>query len=235
MDPTVFRAVTRTPLSLLVSGQVRELILSGALPVGTELPSEKDLADRFGVSRSTVREAVRILQAKGLISGGDTVSTAKPRVSGSLASGSASEALESALRLGSVPLGDLVELRLALEGAAVAKPGSAGLDEAREALEAMRAPGVDVAAFHEADVRFHICLAGAGGNTAFALVMTALRDAIGGHLLAALDRLDDPRPTLARLTAEHAAILDAVENGAGERAAELMRAHIWDFYSSALS
>ncbi|GAA3192252.1 FadR/GntR family transcriptional regulator [Actinocorallia longicatena] len=235
MDPTVFRAVTRAPLSLLVSGQVRELILSGELPVGTELPSEKDLADQFGVSRSTVREAVRILQAKGLLSGGDTVSTAKPRVSGALASGSASEALESALRLGSVPLGDLVELRLVLEGAAVAKPGAAALEDARAALETMRTPGVGVAEFHDADVRFHICLSGAGGNTAFALVMTALREAIGGHLLDALKGLEDPRPTLDRLAAEHAAILEAVENGSGERAAGLMRAHIWDFYSSALS
>src|SRR5260370_41350259 len=96
----VFHAVSRAPLSLLVSGQVRESILSGALPVGTELPSEKDLAEHFGVSRSTIREAVRILQAKGLLSGGDTVSTARPRVS---ASPGVSDAVERAVRPGRDP------------------------------------------------------------------------------------------------------------------------------------
>jgi DNA-binding FadR family transcriptional regulator len=235
IDSTVFRAVRRAPLSLLVYSQIRDSILSGSLAVGTELPSEKDLAEHFDVSRSTIREAVRILQAKGLLSGGDTVSTARPRVSDALVSTSASEALENALRLGRIPLTDLVELRQVVEGAAVSGASTECLDDARAALEIMRAPGVGVAAFHDADVRFHICLAGAGGNTAFSLVMTALRDAIAGHLRDALAAVPDPGPVLARLAAEHAAILDAVDGGAPDRAAALVRAHIWNFYASELA
>jgi GntR family transcriptional repressor for pyruvate dehydrogenase complex len=176
IDGTVFRAVSRAPLSLLVSDQIRDSILAGSLAIGTELPSEKELAEQFDVSRSTIREAVRILQAKGLLSGGDTVSTARPRVSDALASTSASEALENAVRLGRIPLADLVELRQVVEGAAVSAVSKDRLDDARAALEIMRTPGVDVVTFHDADVRFHICLAGAGGNTAFVLVMTALRE-----------------------------------------------------------
>ena len=210
--------------------------MSGELPVGDELPTEKQLTEHFAVSRSTIREAVRILQAQGLLSGGDTVSTARPRVSIEQTFTRAGDALENAVRLGQVPLGDLIELRLLLEGGAVTHDALVAerIVEARDALEVMRDPEVTIDAFHEADVRFHICLAGSGGNLAFPLVMTVLRDAIAEHLLGALEAMEDPRPTLARLAAEHAAILDAVEAGEGERARSLLRSHIWDFYANEL-
>ncbi len=232
-----FRPVTRAPLSLLVSRQLREAIVSGELSVGTELPTEKELAEQFQVSRSTIREALRVLQSQGLLSGGDSVSTARPRVSAANTSVSASTALENAVRMGQVPLHDLVELRLLLEGAAVSDPfhDQSALDDARLALAVMQAPGIDVASFHDADVAFHICLAGASGNAAFPLVMTVLRDAIAGHLLGALSAVDDPRPVLAQLAAEHAAILDAIDHGESDRAAALVRSHIWDFYAAELA
>ncbi|MGB8649682.1 MAG: GntR family transcriptional regulator [Mycobacteriales bacterium] len=228
-----FSPVSRTPLSLLVSRQLRDAIVSGELSVGTLLPSEKELADRFGVSRSTIREALRILQALGLLTGGDTVSTARPRVSATQTVAAVSDVLESAVRLSQIPLGDLVELRLVLEGAALESPVTvpARLEEARAALEVMQRPGVDVVTFHDADVRFHTSLAGAGGNSAFTLVMGVLREAIGGHLVEALSALPKPVPTLRRLCSEHAAILQAVEDGDGPLAARLVREHIWSFYS----
>jgi DNA-binding FadR family transcriptional regulator len=231
--PDGFSPVTRTPLSLLVSQQLRHAIVSGDLPVGSELPPEGRLAERFGVSRSTIREALRIVQALGLLSGGDTVSTARPRVSVDHTVARASEAIENVLRLGRVPLGDLVELRLAIEGAALERPAvePGHLDAARQALAVMERPDVDVAAFHDADVRFHISLAGVSGNAAFPLVMAGVRDAIAGHLLDALEALHDPRPTLRRLAAEHAAILGAVAGGDGEAAARLVRDHVWRFYA----
>jgi DNA-binding FadR family transcriptional regulator len=224
--------VNRTPLSLLVSRQLRDAIVSGELVVGTEMPTEKELTEHFHVSRSTIREALRILQAQGLLSGGDTVSTSRPKISVEQTRSSASTALENVIRLGQVPLGDLIELRVLLEGDAVSAkaPDPAVLADARRALDAMQAPGVDVATFHEADVQFHITLAGLGGNGALPLVMAVLRDAIAGHLIEALDALDDPAPTLARLAAEHAAILDAIGRGHGTRARTLVHDHIWAFY-----
>ncbi len=233
MNPNTdrFGTVSRTPLSLLVSRRIRDAIVSGELSVGSQLPTEQELTEHFGVSRSTVREALRVLQAQGLLSGGDTVSTGRPRVSSERAHETAAEALETALRLGRVPLADLVELRLLLEGTAVvhAEPGE--LTDARAALAVMRQPGIDVATFHDADVRFHLALVTAGGNSAFTLVMGALRGAIAEHLKNSLELLDAPGPTLTRLAAEHAAILDAIDAGDGHRAGELVRSHIWDFYS----
>jgi GntR family transcriptional regulator, transcriptional repressor for pyruvate dehydrogenase complex len=236
-ERSAFRPVARTPLSMLVSRQLRDAIVSGELEMGTELPSEKELTEHFGVSRSTVREALRILQAQGLLSGGDTVSTNRPRVSDELTATMAAEALENVLRLGCVPLGELVELRLLLEGAAVEEGVVADpnrLDAARSALVEMRQEGVDVEAFHDADVRFHISLAGSGGNRAVPLVMQVLRHAIAGHLRGALETMDDPRPTLERLAREHAAILRAVERGDGRRARRLLQSHVRDFYAAEL-
>jgi GntR family transcriptional repressor for pyruvate dehydrogenase complex len=236
-DSALFSPVGRSPLSLLVARQLREAILSGRLTVGTEVPTEKELTEQFAVSRSTVREALRILQAQGLLSGGDSVSTARPRVSAEGISTCASEALENAIRLQSIPLADLMELRLLLEGAAltagVCDPAS--LEDARAALEVLRTPDIDITEFYEADVRFHICLAGTGGNAVFRLVMTAVRDAMGDYLLKALAALDDPAPVLAKLVDEHTSILAAIEAGRHPEAAKLVRAHIWDFYAGEMA
>lgn len=232
-EKDAFRPVSRTPLSLLVSRQLRDAIVSGEISVGTLLPTEKELTERFSVSRSTIREALRILQALGLLSGGDTVSTSRPRVSTEKTISAVSDVLESAVRLSGIPLGDLVELRLVLEGAALESPAVVPerVAEAKAALEVMRRPGIDIVAFHDADVRFHTSLAGVGGNGAFSLVMGVLREAIGGYLVEALTSLADPRPTLDRLGDEHAAILQAVEAGDGALAGQRVREHIWGFYS----
>lgn len=228
------RPEERAPLSLLVSRQLRQAIVSGKVGTGTELPSEKELTQELGVGRSTVREAVRILQAQGLVSGGDTVSTKRPRVSTEDALRSAAAvAIDNAMRLAQVPLGDLVELRVVLEGAAVELAASRRdglLAEARAAVDVMSEPGIDIERFRAADLRFHGALAGSAGNAAFPLVMGVLRSAIGSHLGEALDRERDAPKAMATLAKEHGAILKAVLEGKGKRARELVTAHVREFY-----
>jgi DNA-binding FadR family transcriptional regulator len=235
-SPFALSLEERAPLSIAVSRRLREAIVSGKVSVGTELPSEKDLARELGVGRSTVREALRILQAQGLLSGGDTVSTQRPRVSAEQTLSMAAHTMENVLRLGQVPLGDLVELRIVIEGAAAdqaaSSPEGDAIEQARAALAAMKAPGVDVEAFREADLRFHRSLATASGNLAFSLVMGVLRAAIAGHLGEALLRVPNPRATMATLTREHEAIFQAVVRGRGKRARELVSEHIRDFYAT---
>ncbi len=236
MTGSGFAPVERAPLSLLVSRQLREAIVSGDLALGTPLPTEKELTEQFAVSRTTIREALRILQAEGLLSGGDTVSTKRPTVSSEHTVSSAARALENVLRLGEVPLPDLIDLRLLLEGAALedaaAQPDPEALADAREALAVMSVPGIDVDAFHAADVSFHIALVGAAGNRAHHLVLGVLRDALAGHLLAALSEMEHPEPVLARLIDEHTAILAAVEDGDGASARDLVCAHVRGFYAA---
>jgi GntR family transcriptional regulator, transcriptional repressor for pyruvate dehydrogenase complex len=230
----VFRVAERAPLSVLVSRQLRENIVSGKVPLGTQLPSEKELARDLGVSRTTVREALRILQAQGLLSGGETVSTHRPTVSNAQTVSTATSALEAVVRLGQVALDDLVELRITLEcGALLAaseRQNEVALAKAEAALALMSARNVDVAAFRSADVAFHQALAEASGNPGFALVMDAMRGAIVSHLGETLLQVPNIKASMRRLTREHQAIFDAVCSGTGQKAQRLVTAHIRHFY-----
>jgi DNA-binding FadR family transcriptional regulator len=228
-----FNEIIRSPVYLQIAEQLREAILGGELAPGEPLPTERALAETFGASRASIREALRVLQAQGLIAGGGAPA---PAVVAEEMLGPASDALVAMLRLNRVGLEDLVELRCVLESTALARaardPDGARLAEARQALDDMAVPGIGIEAFDEADVRFHVALVRASGNEAMHLMMLALREPVFRHLLAALRTRRDPRRVLRRLAAEHAEILAAVEGGEPDRAAALVEAHIRGFYRS---
>jgi DNA-binding FadR family transcriptional regulator len=226
-----FKEIVRSPVYLQVAEQLREAILAGELAPGEELPTERELSQSFGVSRASVREALRALQAQGLIARSGAPGRAV--VAGEVAA-PARDALVNLLRLNRVDLDDLVDFRCVLESAAVRLAARGGdparLEEAREALSEMHSGELTIEAFDEADVRFHVALVRASGNEAMHLVMLALRRAVARHLLEALRAEPDRRATLRRLTREHAAILKAVEGGDADRAATLVDRHIRGFY-----
>lgn len=225
--------VVRAPLSLEVAARLRAAILNGSIPAGGELPTEAELARSFAVGRSTVREALRVLQASGLVSGADTVSTARPRVTHERTADGAGAALSTAVQAGAIPLDDLVALRVLVEAESVRHVRSV-TPQLRALLEVMdaAAAGGDQVAFQVADVDFHVQLAHAGGNKAMGLVIAVLRDAIAGYLLEALERQDDVTGVLCTLAAEHRAIIDAADRGDTEAAAALLTQHISGFYAS---
>jgi DNA-binding FadR family transcriptional regulator len=244
-----FHAIVRRPAYEQVAAQLREAILEGVLAPGSDLPAERELCEQFGVSRTTVREALRALQAQGLAVAAGPTAPLRVTEPSALSSGPLRDGLVHLLRLGRVPLADLVELRCALEAQAAAgaalrmangdgatpAPGASGsiarhLADARAELDAMRALGDDVVAFEQADVRFHLALAAASGNEAIQLVMLAVRDSIAVHLLDALHALPAPRRALARLVRQHDAILAAVEAGDARDAEQLLRDHVMGFY-----
>jgi GntR family transcriptional regulator, transcriptional repressor for pyruvate dehydrogenase complex len=225
-----FESVVRSPVYLQVAGQLREAILAGRYAPGDRLPTERELTREFGVSRTSVREALRALEAQGFVSPGP--GTARTVVGPGL-----SEALRDAvgnlLRLQQIPVDDLVAFRCVIESATVQRAATLRpeepLAEAAEAHAAMEEEGIRAEAFEAADVRFHVALAEASGNQALHLVMLAVRDAIGRYLLDRMRRRPDLDSGLARLRTEHGAILDAVRGGDGDRAAALMRAHVDGF------
>jgi GntR family transcriptional repressor for pyruvate dehydrogenase complex len=226
-----FKEIVRNPVYTQVAEQLREAILAGRLRPGEPVPTERELAETFSVSRASVREALRALQAQGLITA--TGSPTRSLVA-SAVDVPAQDALENLLRLNGVRLGDLIELRCVLESAAVRAAAQRHepelLADAQRAVDEMNGGRVTIEEFDEADVRFHVALARASGNEAIHLVMTALRGAAARHLLDALRARKDPERTLRRLAKEHEAILAAVEAGVGEVAAELVERHIRGFY-----
>lgn len=231
-----FDSIIRMPVSLQVAGQLRDRILAGEFVAGQALPTERELTQAFGVSRTSVREALRALEAQGFVASGPATSrtVVAPGLSAALR-----EAVGNLLRLQQIPVDDLVEFRCVIERATVGRAAELrpqdALAEAHAAVNAMQDRTLGPEAFEKLDLRFHVALAAASGNQALHLVFLAVRDAIELYLLDRMRRHGNLQVGLDRLRREHAEILEAVGAGEGERAAELMAAHIRGFAHSWIS
>ncbi|MGV9854348.1 FadR/GntR family transcriptional regulator [Streptomyces endocoffeicus] len=234
-DPE-WRTVRRFRTHEQVLTQIQEKILEGRLRIGDRLPSERELVEALGVSRNSVREALRVLESMGIVD----AHVGSGRDAGSRVAGRSTDALGNLLRLhmalAQFQLGDLVDVRIELERLAVnraaAEAGAGELKGLHALTAAMAEPGLDHERFHELDSEFHIGLARASHNALAADLMQALRDAVKTEMMAAFAQVEDWEATVAGLTAEHRAILAAVEEGRGEEAAELVTRHIRTFYET---
>jgi GntR family transcriptional repressor for pyruvate dehydrogenase complex len=220
----------------MVPDQVEEQILAGNLGVGDRLPPERDMAAMLGVSRAAIREALRVLEAQGVLR--------RPKVgtgpeSGSIIAGLPSLGLSRLLRLhvalANFPLEDVVEARTTLERAsarlAAAHASPEHLARMRAALERMADPEVTREEFNDVDTDFHVELAEAAGNRLVADMTIAMRNAMRHTLLRMFGEIDDWPATRVRLLGEHQGVYDAVAAGDAQAAADRVEAHIRNFYS----
>lgn len=230
-DQGSWQPIARSRSHELVVDQIEEQILAGTLRVGDRLPGERDLASHLQVSRAAVREAIRSLEAQGVVR--SAVGSGKD--SGTLVSAMPSEALTRLLRLhvalANFPMDDVVDARVMLERSsatlAAHNAAPANLDAMREALNGMDIPGVDQETFNELDTAFHVAIAEASGNRLVADMTIALRDSMRRPILQALHALGPDWEGVAdQLRADHRAIYAAIESGQGETAAELVDQHI---------
>ena len=212
--------------------QLEEAISSHDLAAGDRLPPERELASRFQVSRASVREALRVLEALGLVRvrrGADNGATLLERPV---------NALETLFRfhfaLDHVSLENLVEFRAVIEGwtaeAAATLQLEEHLGEAAAAVTQMEAEEPDPASFLAQDLRFHLALARASGNPLAPLVLEGSRGPIVRAMLEGALRVRDWPAMRRRLLAEHRSILEAVAAGEGPAAARQMSRHIRGFY-----
>ena len=145
---------------------------------GDRLPSEREMMESFGVSRPTIREALRVAESLGLVAvrHGDP---GGPRVLGQPSLG-VTRVLDGLLSAERTSVAELLEARMVLEGAAArlaaARPAAdlAPLEQAYRAME--QTP--DFARFVEADALFHRRVAEVSGNRLLVVILTALRDPI---------------------------------------------------------
>ncbi|MFJ7748855.1 FadR/GntR family transcriptional regulator [Arthrobacter sp. NPDC097144] len=212
---------------------------SGVISLGDQLPGERTLAETYGISRASVREGIRILDAMGVLR---SSSGSGPK-SGAIIISEPSAGLSSALRLhmasSRLPVADIVQTRVLLEtwaaAAAAARPPSDSAEEAlaRAAalLEAMDAPNIEREAFHLLDARFHVELSSMAGNAVIEAMMASLSGAISGYVKNAVDVMEDWPAVMKHLQAQHHGIYDAVASGRGDDAARLLREHIEWFYA----
>jgi DNA-binding FadR family transcriptional regulator len=209
---------------------IQDWILNEHLHAGDELPPERDLARSLGVGTASIREAFRILESLGVLElrpTGEVVATAKPTA-----------ALDKLLRLhvslSEFGLADLMSIRLQLERSSAARATTHAapddLDRLRSVVEAMARPAIDHTRFRELDCEFHLSLATAAHNDLAAVLLASLGDAVKNEMSAGYARTTSWTGTVDRLAAEHNWILNAIECGDPDRAADRITKHITGFY-----
>ncbi|MGA8764249.1 MAG: FadR/GntR family transcriptional regulator [Candidatus Sulfotelmatobacter sp.] len=219
----VYKIVRTSRLYEQIVQQIEESILKGDLKPGDQLPAERELAQRFGVSRTAVREAVKALREKGLVeaySGRGTFITDGT-------SQAVRQSLDLMVKIGQ-PEGStyLAEVRAILEPgiAALAAIRSQESDLAimREAVAVMDRAGQDPDAYIEADLDFHLALAEAAANP----LILSLIDSIVGLLREQRLRIFNVKGGPDRGQIHHKRILEAMERRDAEKAREAMKAHL---------
>lgn len=219
----------------LVLSWIEKELSEGRLTVGGRLPAERTLAEQLKVSRTSVREAIRILEAMGVVRAG----VGSGPEAGTVVISDPTAALGSALRLHvatqHLPVKDIVETRVLLESwaASKARPDAPELETAAALLDEMAAEGLAVDDFLALDVRFHLALADAAGNAVVSAMMGSLRESIQSYAAQITANLPDWEDTASRLKSEHRGILAAIRNHDGDRAARLIAAHIQGYYTEA--
>ncbi|GAA1670728.1 FCD domain-containing protein [Kribbella yunnanensis] len=219
----------------LVLHRVEADLAAGRLRIGGRLPGERVLAEQLGISRPSVREAVRVLEAMGVV----RTATGSGPEAGAVIVAEPVSPLTAVLRLhlatNHLPMGDVVQTRVLLESWAAKEAAgrSPELAPVIELLDRMDAPGMSPEEFHRLDAEFHVALAGLAGNVLIAAVMESLRSAIHGYVLAAVPNLPDWEATAVGLRSEHRAIVKALAAGDADSAAGLVTAHIQAFYQAA--
>jgi DNA-binding FadR family transcriptional regulator len=223
--PDLFSKVSVGRISEVIVEQIRLLMRKGQLRPGDRLPAERDLCERFGVSRVTVREALRMLESSGLVEirvgarGGAFVTVPT--------SDRVEEGLADLLSLSVIGAADVTEVRLILEIGIVplvceraTDEDLADLAEICERSEAALASGDYSMAL---SAEFHTRVAQATHNPAIVMLAESFR----GPLLMSLEEAKVIAPAMGRLgTEEHKRFVAAVRDRDREAATTIMREHL---------
>jgi len=219
-----FSRVQREPrLADKVAGMLLESITGHGLRPGDKLPSERELGEQFGVSRTVIREAVRAVAAKGIIE----VRTGSGLRVAAVDASMVSEAMNLFLRgHESLDYDKIHEVRAMLElqiaEFAAERATDADIEHLTEACEELGAVLDDPERASRADVAFHRAVAEATHNELYLVILDALGDVLLDIRRATLHLDGRPRQTLLA----HRSILERIAARDGEGAREAMRDHL---------
>ncbi|GAA4917047.1 FadR/GntR family transcriptional regulator [Streptomonospora salina] len=212
---------------------IEELCVGPDATPGGRLPAEKELAERFGVSRVVLREAMKTLEAKGLVHRRQ----GKPAVIASPNALPVENFIALSVLRDRRALMEFTEIRKALEvhGARLAAQRIAGPEEehtrehiarARRAVADMRADPLDVPTRLRTDVQFHQALAAASGNGSLTQMLDALEQSLAQSREQSHRRFLATAEDPAASADEHDVVLEAVLTGDPARAVAAMEHHL---------
>ncbi|MFZ5816891.1 MAG: FadR/GntR family transcriptional regulator [Bacillota bacterium] len=210
-----------------VEDQFIALIGSGQLRPGDKLPSERELQEQLQVSRAVLREALRMLEAKGLIVG----SQGKGRYLRAVTASGDQAGAASWTRLEQVSLSDIYEIRLLIEpagaGWAAVRRTDADLAQMRTLLDRMRQ---SQRLWHEEDFPFHLAVAAASQNQMAVRILRMQYDLMNKYSQNVYRRLLEEE-SMDQWVREHEQIVEAIAARDQARAAEWMHQHITRAYT----
>jgi len=220
-----FEAIRKSSAPEIVVEQILKQLQSGEITTGARLPSQRALAQSFGVGRSSMREALNALAVMGYLDvqqgRGTFIAQQLPDANPSISK------LQAALKAGS--LLDVIELRETLEckaaELAAERSDSRHLRRLEQALRDMEESQGDYRRFLQADVEFHITLAEATTNQIFSEIVRFLLEKVVGHhetfktTLISLEYRSHSVRTLKQ-------VLACIKREDGRGAAEWMREHL---------
>ena len=232
MQSPRFEPLTVPKASDILAAQVRERIFSGELAEGTALPAERQLVEQTGLSRATVREALRVLEVENLLrirpgrGGGAFVHRPDHK--------SLANTVQLVIRGQQIRLESLHQTREAIEPTCAALAARHRTDEGLAELDAANADlvqaGADIPRFLRANIRWHNAVAKAGENELLIGFMSALSQSI--YAATDLERFMDAQ--VRELTARaHARITEAIREQDEAAATRRMTRHVCGFARAA--
>ena len=228
----MFRAARQSRIFQDVVEQIQEAIIDGRLSAGDKLPAERELKEMLQTSRSTLREALRVLEQKGLIeiklgTGGGAVVT-------SVTSDKVTESLDLLIRSQKVSLNHLAEFRESIEGDVVALAARRIttedkrqlrhlLEQARNCVE----QGTDsLDEFLRVDRELHLMMAQIARNPVYISILKTVHDNIHRYYERFLTMEDRE---MSENYTDLCEIVEAVKQGHSEKARSLAQSHVWRF------
>lgn len=229
----MFREAKKNRVFQDVVDQIQDAIINGSIQAGEVLPSERELKDSFQVSRGTLREALRVLEQKGLIEikvgvrGGAVV---KP-----LGTGLLSESLDFLVRAQRFSLLQLTEFREGIEGnvaaLAAARASKGDIAKLKELLaiaeDEMHKGAENWEKFVSIDRKIHQVFADVARNPVYAVVLKSVHDNIHKYYENFLPKKSG---ILRENYQDLCAIVQAIENGKTELAGYLAQNHVKRFH-----
>ncbi len=213
--------ITRRKVYELVAEHLLGEMSEGRMKPGDAIPTERDLTQSYRVGRSSVREALRMLESQGLIrslgNGAFVVAGDRHLLN---------QSLRLLLALDEVNLHELYEVRKILEAEAAALAATRRSDEhlrrIEQTIEQMAAGLNSQELYSGADLRFHLEVAAATGNRVIMRVMDGIRDLLHRTLASVYQIPGSPARTLE----QHQAIAHAIRTGPADAARDAMRHHL---------
>jgi GntR family transcriptional repressor for pyruvate dehydrogenase complex len=214
--------------------QVEEALARGELAPGQRLPSERELVTQFAVSRSTVREALRVLESNGVVRSrpGDPNG---PEIL-PFSQLALRKQMVRLARVDELTLSELIGFRMIMDGAAIQVASRLRtpeqLAEMEETVVAMRAAiDVDFAAFSEADLAFHDVIARISRNSLIQTCNEVVRGVVLSLISDKIAHAPNSRALMLESLQHHAEVVEAIRSGNGHAAARIARQNMYDYYA----